>query len=231
MRKWIGTPLAVLMRLITAVWLSADAEATHQTSAYKCVSNVSYYGFNRWHSGSSWNWCYTDSYGPPEWMYWNYYPGTPGYDNPSFGPYLSLIQQGISDWGSVQPGWKATWKSGDWSTETDLFIWQANLDSTCGAICRGYTPTYYCSSPSSCVVRNFNWSYNLSYVTLDTTGVDRAVLNHEFGHAYALKHPTQVSCTNYTIMDPSCINYYPYMTTPNIDDSIAVDAIYPEGSW
>ena len=97
--KRIG--LALTAALLTVAIVAPLALADHPWPLTSCTTNPPF-GMNRNHFGL-FNLCGTDSYGPPEWMYWNYMPGTPGYNDPGNGPYYSLIAQAVADWVAVQP--------------------------------------------------------------------------------------------------------------------------------
>jgi hypothetical protein len=199
------------------------------------------WGFDRYISASpsGWNPCQTDSYGPYEYIYWNYL-SAPGYNNPGAGPYISQIAAAIGDWAYLGPWWQFTYKSGDWSTGTSAFFEQTNLFPVCGTGCYGLTHRYFCTSSSSCAYRTPGiGTYNLIYMYLHTGGVDKAVVVHELGHGFGIKHPadpTPPPCPSnnpsvHTIMNANCIFGGPNLTSPQPVDTIAVDLIYPEGSY
>jgi hypothetical protein len=207
--------VAALIIGVVVVFASADQEPP-----YRCSTSPSY-GFTRWHYGL-WNFCATDSYGPPEWMYWNYLPGTTGYNNPGAGPYYSLVATAVGDWASAQPNWKFTYKDGDWNSDTDLFLWSQDL----GGGIKGRIIPYWCTSSTSCTERTgFDQGpYNLVYLILDDTGVTRGIVNHEMGHALGLKHPT-TSC----FYDPSVMyTGTECLDRAGADDAAAVDWVYPD---
>jgi hypothetical protein len=126
---------------------SIASAAPDQEPPFRCSTSPSW-DFTRWHY-SLWSFCATDSYGPPEWMYWNYLPGTPGYNNPGVGPYYNLVSTAVYDWASVQTNFKLTYKSGDWNNTTDLFVWKADL----GGNLRGTIIPYWCTSSTNCTQR------------------------------------------------------------------------------
>ncbi len=219
-----ATAVAALALIAFATSWSV-ASAGHGTPTYKCNTSPYQYGFSRWHYGL-WNFCATDSYGPPEWIYWNYLPGTPGHNNPGVGPYYSLIAQGVSDWAAAQPNWKYTYKSDGWASDTDAFFWQENLDYI-GAGVKGQTQLYYCTSQTTCSVRGpasgYWGTFNLVYMILDTTGVHQGVVSHEMGHGLGLVHPANGDCfVNPNVMVVGCLNY------PSSDDATSVNNIYPD---
>ena len=217
--------------IVTALAPSRDAGADHAQDPPNDCNPFPTYGFDRWQLGL-WNFCAVDTYGPTEWMYWNYMPGTPGYNNPGApgAPYLSLISQAISDWAGQMTKYKITYKAGDWGEGMDLFIKSENLDFICGSGCRGNMGKYYCTSSVSCslVTPGVGPTYNLMFLTLDTAGATRAVVGHEFGHAFGLIEVNGACAFPYTVMAASCIYGPPYLNTPNLDDVIAVLNSYPE---
>lgn len=81
--------------LAIAAGFSLARAAANQEPPYRCTTDPQW-GFNRAHYGL-WNFCAIDGYGPPEYMYWNYLPGTTGYNNPSVGPYYSYVAQAVYD--------------------------------------------------------------------------------------------------------------------------------------
>ena len=229
--RLLSAPLLAATILAMALAVPRDAGADHVQDPPNDCNPTAVYGFARWQY-SLWNFCAVDGYGPTEWMYWNYMPGTPGYDNPGAAgaPYLSLIGQAVSDWAAQMTAYKITYKSGDWGQGTDLFIKSENLDLPCGTFCRGAMIKYNCATSISCsgVTAGVGPTYNLMFLTLDTAGVTRAVVGHEFGHAFGLIDVGGSCVFPYTIMAPTCSLSAPNLTSPNLDDVVAVLNGYPE---
>ena len=124
--------IALVALIVVAVVVDGQSHNTvradDQRPPYGCNSFPTVWGFWRW-KASLWNWCATDSYGPPEWLYWNYYPSTRGYNNPGSGPYYSSVAEGVARWASAQPNWKFTYQSGDWSAGTDSVLVRESSDT------------------------------------------------------------------------------------------------------
>lgn len=222
---WVSAAVLVVAFAVAISVVVRPAWASHATPGNKCSTSPTAWGFDRWHFGL-WNFCQSDAYGPPEWMYWNYLPGTTGYNNPGSGPYYSYVAQGVSDWQAAQSNWKFTYQSGGWSSTTDLFFWSENLDpyTPYGDAVKGWTRFFQCTSDTSCTERTIGFGkYNLVYIMLDTSGVTQGVVSHEMGHAFGLVHPTNGDCFfTPTVMIPGCINY------PSADDGTSVNNIYPD---
>lgn len=218
----IATGLAAL--LISLSLTSANNGSATPQPLFRCATSPAW-GFDRWHSGQ-WNWCASDGYGPPEWMYWNYMPGTTGYDNPGIGGWYTEVAASVGAWASAQPNWKFTYKSGDWASGTDLFIHVMNLDSRGGSGMKGVVDPYFCTSSTSCTLLLFGAMeglFNLLYVYLDTSGITTAIATHEFGHAFGLVHPQFPNC----FFTPS-VMIYGCAGSPTAADIAAVDWIYPD---
>ena len=87
---------------------------------------------------------------------------------------------------------------------------------------------YYASQTNCTFIPGFEGYFNLNYMFLsDTLQITRKIVNHEFGHAWGLKHGpcTQADVPfNTSVMKQGtpCIN------TPSIHDSAAVNNIYPD---
>ena len=206
-----------------------NVKADDQRPPLSCTS----WGFNRAKAGP-FNLCGSDSYSP-EYMYWNYYPSTSGYNNPTVGPYYSSVAQGVLRWYSAQSNWQFSYQSGDWSGGTDLFIWSSELDDTfgVGSGVEGYVQHWSCSSSSSCSQRWYSpgGSFNLVYFILDndlTGGSSHAhdVTTHEFGHAFGLidigREPGNCGNPHNSLMAAGCSG------SPVANDASAVDFIYPD---
>lgn len=81
-----------------------------------------------------------------EWMQWNYYPGTPGFNNPySGGPYVGQMFSAMSSWASVMTKFRISWSSGYWIDNVDTFVWQEEFDiSHPGFV--AFTQSFYCAN-------------------------------------------------------------------------------------
>jgi hypothetical protein len=229
----VGTLIVTAMALAIS-WFDPIAGRASDTISHTCTSSPAR-AFSRTHFGL-WNWCQNDSYGPPEYSYWNYYPGTPGYNNPGAGPYYADVAAAISRWYGAQSNYVITYQSGDWNNETDGFLWAEELDPyfptlPSGSV-GGWVRGFYCTSSSSCTesLRSSNpILYNLVYMAIDDDpypGIPKAdVITHEFGHWFGLRDVSRpFSCTSphLTLMAAGCTGY------PASDDVASVNIMYPD---
>jgi hypothetical protein len=150
------------------------------------------------------------------------------------------VASSIGAWYTVLSQLAYTYKSGDWSSGTDMFV---HAPFALSGSLVGLALTYQCSSPTSCTARayddtdGYRGRYNLIYVYLDDGWLadgsysqqDKAdvtrVSSHELGHGFGLNHAE--SCLNGvgTIMFSAVFSC---ATLPQGDDAAAVRAIYPE---
>lgn len=193
-----------------------DSGATAAQPSNICKNGSYSYGFYRFAPDSS-NWCVTETPIATEWLQWNYYPGTPGFNNPFSGTYISSMYGAMSGWTSVMSKFRLTWSSGYWIDNVDAFAWQEEFDiSHPGFV--GYVQNFLCANQTSCSSVSISDTsgspvFNLSYISFDDDGIGAGTAAHEFGHALGLVHgtnkyscPSQVRIMNYGCQAQGTVN-------------------------
>jgi hypothetical protein len=162
--------LALLLGIVLLLPAVTPLPSEAAQPSNKCTPLNHQYGFKRPRPDGR-NWCSYDG-ASSEYLYWNYYPGTPGFNNVFDGPRAQQALDSMAYWASVLTKFRIIWSSGYWIDGVDAFLWVEEVDWTTPPGSNGYAALWQCSSQSSCVSRNpsdtnGNGTYNLMYVVHD----------------------------------------------------------------